>query len=149
MMKNIQAANLGSADFLQAHGVRYAYVCGGMVKGIASAELVIRMANAGMLSFYGSGGHRLETIEAAIVKIRANTPAHAPFGVNFLHNMLMPSLENDLLDLLLKYDVRVIEAAAFIDITPALVRYRCTGLTQRPDGTVQAAITEAISKAKI
>lgn len=132
----IDPAQLGCAHFLHDHGVRYAYVGGAMVKGIASVELVARMANAGLLSFYGAGGQRLEIIDAALTRIRASTKAQAPFGVNFLHNMLMPALEDDLVDLLLRHDVRVVEAAAFIDITAALVRYRCSGLTERPDGSV-------------
>ena len=56
MALTITAEMLGSADFLRDHGVRYAYVAGAMVKAIASAEMVTRMANAGLLSFYGSGG---------------------------------------------------------------------------------------------
>ncbi|WP_223165063.1 PfaD family polyunsaturated fatty acid/polyketide biosynthesis protein [Massilia frigida] len=134
----IHPASLGSPAFLRDHGVRYAYVCGAMVKGIASVALVARMARAGLLSFYGSGGQRLEAIDAALTAIRASIPAGAPFGVNFLHNMLMPSLEDELVDLLLRHQVRVIEAAAFIDITPALVRYRCSGLSEDADGRVRA-----------
>jgi trans-AT polyketide synthase/acyltransferase/oxidoreductase domain-containing protein len=134
----IGAASLGSADFLREHGVRYAYVAGAMVKGIASVALVTRMANAGLLSFYGSGGQRLETIDADLAAIRAGIGAGAPFGVNFLHNMLMPSLEDGLVELLFKHDVRVVEAAAFVDVTAALVRYRCVGLRELADGSVQA-----------
>ena len=135
---NITAASLGSADFLREYGVRYAYVAGAMVKGIASVELVTRMANAGLLSFYGSGGQRFETIDADLAAIRSGICERAPFGVNFLHNMLMPSLEDGLVELLLKHDVRVVEAAAFIDVTAALVRYRCVGLRELPCGTVEA-----------
>ena len=40
----ITAEQLGSRQFRAAHGVRYAYVAGSMVKGIASEELVMRMA---------------------------------------------------------------------------------------------------------
>lgn len=134
----INAAALGCPGFLHDHGVRYAYVCGAMVKGIASVELVVRMANARLLSFYGAGGQRLETIDEALSAIRARIAPEAPFGVNFLHNMLMPSLEDALVDLLLRHQVRVVEAAAFIDVTPALVRYRCHGLVERGDGSVHA-----------
>ena len=127
---------LGSAEFLLDHGVRYAYVSGAMVKGISSAAMVARMAGARLLAFYGSGGQRLEVVDDDVAKIRRSVDRDAPVGVNFLHNMLMPSLEDDLTDLLLRHDVREVEAAAFIEITPALVRYRCTGLRERADGTV-------------
>jgi trans-AT polyketide synthase/acyltransferase/oxidoreductase domain-containing protein len=134
----ITAEMLGSAEFLRDHGVRYAYVGGAMVKGIASAEMIIRMGNAGLLGFYGSGGQRLEVVDAAVSKIRAGLRRDAPYGVNFLHNMLMPALEEQLVELLFRHDVREIEAAAFIEVTPALVLYRVKGLRERPDGSIEA-----------
>ena len=62
---------LGSAAFRREHGVRLAYVAGAMAKGIASPELVTRMARAGLLSWYGAGGQRLPAIRSAIRRIRA------------------------------------------------------------------------------
>ena len=48
----ITPAMLGSAEFLRDHGVRYAYVAGAMVKGIASAEMVTRWPCIG--GFHGA-----------------------------------------------------------------------------------------------
>jgi trans-AT polyketide synthase/acyltransferase/oxidoreductase domain-containing protein len=135
---HIKPEMLGSAAFLKDHGARYAYVAGGMVKGIASADLVIRMSQARLLSFYGSGGQRLEVVDAAIRKIKAIIPPGAPFGVNFLHNFLMPELEQQLADLLGQHNVQDIEAAAFIEMSPALVYFRVKGLHQRSDGVIEA-----------
>src|SRR3954449_10946080 len=81
---------LGSAGFLRDHRVRYAYVAGAMVKGIASVDMVIRMGRARLLSFYGSGGQFPDVLDAAIRKIRAGLPNGEPFGVNFLHNIQLP-----------------------------------------------------------
>ncbi|MGO4781818.1 hypothetical protein AB4084_40660, partial [Lysobacter sp. 2RAB21] len=48
--------DLGSEVFRRRYGLRYAYVAGAMYKGIASSQVVIRMAKAGMLGFLGTGG---------------------------------------------------------------------------------------------
>ncbi len=132
----ISPKNLGAESFRRDHHVKYAYVAGSMVKGIASVDLVTRMAKAGFLSFYGAGGQRLETIDAAIVRIKENLPPSAPFGVNLLHNMVVPESEERTVDLLLRHHVRSIEAAAFIQLTPALVYYRIKGLRQAGGGHV-------------
>ena len=48
---NITPERLGSEEFKRAYGLRYAYVSGAMVKGIASKDMVVRMGKAGFLSF--------------------------------------------------------------------------------------------------
>jgi trans-AT polyketide synthase/acyltransferase/oxidoreductase domain-containing protein len=109
-----------------------------MYKGIASADLVIRMAGAGMLSFLGAGGLSLEMVESEIQRIRAAVPKDAPFGVNFISHLQRPHLEEALTDCLLRNAVKIIEASAFMEVTPALVRYRAKGLSQTGRG-VQVA----------
>lgn len=131
-------ATLGSAAFREDFGVKYAYVSGAMYQGIASAELVIRMAKAGLLGFFGAGGLPMPAVEQAIQRIKAEIPPGAPFGMNFIAHANFPQLEEDLADLLLRHQVRVIEASAFMEVTPALVRYRAKGLT-REGGKVRAA----------
>jgi len=129
---------LGSSVFRRHHRVKYAYVAGAMAKGVASPELVIRMGRAHLLSYYGSGGQRLEVIAAAIARIRTELQPGQPFGVNLLHNLLMPELEERTVDLLLQQEVRAIEAAAYIQPSPALVRYRVSGLRRNSQGAVTA-----------
>ena len=126
---------LGDPQFLADHGVRFPYVAGGMGKGIASEDWVIRLSRAYILSFFGAGGLPIRRISAAISRIRAAIPADGPFGINFLHNQILPSHEDDLTDLLIAEGVRNIEASAFIHVTPALVRYRLAGLEMASDGT--------------
>ncbi len=125
---------LGDPSFVVDHGVRFAYVAGAMGKGIASEAWVIRLARAGILSFFGAGGLHPSRIASGIGQIQASIGPNDPFGINFLHNQLVPSQEDVLTDLLLARDVRRIEASAFIRVTPALVRYRLTGLRDGPDG---------------
>ena len=54
-MVPITAEQLGSASFRSHHGVRLAYAAGAMVKGIASEAMVLRLARAGLMGFYGAG----------------------------------------------------------------------------------------------
>ncbi|WP_204369011.1 hypothetical protein [Methylocucumis oryzae] len=130
----ITPESLGSEAFKHDYGIRYAYLTGAMVKGIASTELVIRMAKAGYLAFFGTGGLKLSEIEQAIQTIQAAVPEGQGVGMNLLANLAKPELELAVVDLLLRYGVRQVEASAFMQITPALVKYRLTGLTSDTQG---------------
>ena len=140
-------SSLGSRAFCDDFNVRYAYLSGGMYQGIASIEVVVRMAKAGLLGFFGTGGLQLPAVEEAILAIRARLPAGAPWGVNFIAHSNFPQLEDDLTDLLLRHQIRTIEASAFMQVTPALVRYRAKGLVDegggriRPDNKIIAKVS--------
>lgn len=128
---------LGSRAFCDLFGLRYPYVSGAMYQGIASTDLVIRMARAGLLGFFGAAGLPTSEIKAAIQKIRVGIPAGATFGVNFIAHINRPYLEDELTDVLLQEGVTVVEASAFMEVTPALVRYRAKGL-KRENGKILA-----------
>ncbi|MFP2931710.1 PfaD family polyunsaturated fatty acid/polyketide biosynthesis protein, partial [Pyxidicoccus sp. 3LG] len=130
----VDAERLGDREFRRDHNVRLAYVAGAMVKGIASPELVIRMGRAGLLSFLGAGGLDLERIEEGIRRIQAALPAGAPWGVNLLHNINHPEVEDRTVDLFLRLGVRCVEASAYTVLTPAVVRYRLKGARLAGDG---------------
>jgi len=132
----IAPEDLGARAFREAHRVRYAYVAGSMYKGIASKEMVIRMARAGLLSYLGTGGMRLERVADDLRAIQAALPPTASFGANLLCNLAQPEVEDRTIDLFLTLGIERIEAAAFMQMTPALVRYRVTGLDARPDGSI-------------
>ncbi|MCX2725795.1 ACP S-malonyltransferase [Roseibium salinum] len=129
---------LGSRPFCDRFGARYPYVSGAMYQGIASADLVIRMARSGLLGFFGAAGLPTAEIRAAIARIKAAIPQEAPFGVNFIAHVNRPYLEDELTDVLLDEGVTVAEASAFMEVTPALVRYRAKGL-KRESGAVRAS----------
>lgn len=135
---SITAASLGCSELKKDHGVRYAYITGSMYKGIASEAVVIRMGKAGLLGFLGTGGLRSERVEAALRNIQAQLGPNAPYGANLLCNLDRPAQEDEVVDLYLKYGVRRIEAAAYMQMTPSVVRYRCKGLRRRPDGSIVA-----------
>ncbi|OMI85942.1 [acyl-carrier-protein] S-malonyltransferase [Streptomyces sp. M1013] len=127
---------LGSAAFRADYGVRYAYLAGSMYKGIASTELVVRMARAGLLGYFGTGGLRTERIEAAIATLRAELGPDGGFGMNLLHALHDPPLEEATARLFLRHRVRFVEASGFTQPTRALVLYRLSGAHR--DGTGRA-----------
>lgn len=127
---------LGSSEFREDYNLRYAYVAGAMVKGIASKELVVRMARSGMLSFFGTGGLRLGVIEDAIRYIQGHLRDGQPYGMNLLSNPIRPDLEMETVDLYLRHGVVNVEAAAYIQATPALVKFRLKGIARGPGGRI-------------
>jgi trans-AT polyketide synthase/acyltransferase/oxidoreductase domain-containing protein len=134
----ISAASLGSAQFKGAYGIRYAYLAGAMYKGIASKELVVAMAKAGLMGYLGTGGLRLDRIEADIRSIQSELPADGRYGMNLLSDLSQPELEQRTVELFLTCGVRFVEAAAYMQMSPSLVRYRSKGLKRRPDGGIEA-----------
>ncbi|MDO9105630.1 MAG: PfaD family polyunsaturated fatty acid/polyketide biosynthesis protein [Methylovulum sp.] len=130
----ISAESLGSEAFKQDYGIRYAYVSGAMVKGIASKELVIRMAQAGYLAFFGTGGLSLPVIEENIKAIQLALGGDTGYGMNLLCNLARPDMEMAAVDMFLRYGVSNIEASAFMQVTPALVKFRLSGLQRNAEG---------------
>jgi trans-AT polyketide synthase/acyltransferase/oxidoreductase domain-containing protein len=130
----LRAEDLGSPEFRRDHGVRLAYVAGAMYKGIASRELVAAMGSAGLLSFLGTGGLALDEIESAIRYLQERLPAAAPYGSNLLSNPADPELEEATVELLLRLGVHQIEASAYTEPSPAVVRFRLSGARRGLDG---------------
>lgn len=133
--QRVRAEDLGAPTFLEEHRVRLAYIAGSMYKGIASKELVVRMAQAQLLGYLGTGGLSPERIEGDIVHIQERVPRGASYGMNLLCSPADPAFEDRCVDLFLQYGIERVEAAAFTQMTPALVRYRLKGLARGPDGT--------------
>lgn len=131
-------ASFGDPAFRAAHDADWAYVAGAMAGGIASEELVIAMANAGLLAFFGSGGLERSRVERAIARIRVACPGRDTWGCNLLPNPLDPREEDDLVSLYLARGVRRLSASAFMQPSLPLVRYRTHGLHAGADGTVIA-----------
>ncbi len=130
--------SLGSRAFCETFGLEYPYVAGAMYQGIASVALVERMARAGLLGFFGAGGLPMAEVERAILRLRDALPEGAPYGINFIAHVNRPHLEDELTDLLIRHGVGIIEASAFMEVTPALVRYRAAGLEDQGGGRIAA-----------
>ncbi|MCK9395626.1 MAG: PfaD family polyunsaturated fatty acid/polyketide biosynthesis protein [Methylobacter sp.] len=132
----ITVEKLGSEQFKLDYGLRYAYVAGAMAKAIASKELVIRMGQAGYLGFYGAGGMPLQAVETAIVHIQQILCHGEAYGMNLLSNQSRPKQEMQTVDLFLRYGVHNLEASAYLQITPALVKFRLTGVSTDARGNL-------------
>lgn len=128
----ITPSSLGSQAFKEDYKVKYAYVTGAMVHGIASRELVVKMGKAGLLGYFGTGGLKSHEIESAIIDIQGQLGLDAPYGMNLLNG----SRETEAVALFIKHGVRNIEASAYMNITAELVRLRAKGLKRRADGSI-------------
>ncbi len=127
---------LGAASFLTMHGVRYPYIAGAMAGGIAGERLVITMAQAGMLAFFGTGGLDRNRIERGIKTVQGALSEQTNYGFNLVHNPFNPAVEFELVELFLRHGVRRVSASAFTQLTPALVWFRINGIQRSADGTV-------------
>jgi PfaD family protein len=129
---------LGDRGFAPSIGARFAYLGGAMANGIATTDMVIALAEAGCVGFFGAAGLSLPRIEAAIDRLQSTLdPKQLPWGVNLIHSPSEPAHEAAVADRLIRANVRCVEASAYLRLTPAVVRYACAGLTRAADGAVQ------------
>lgn len=118
---------LGDRSFQEVHGVRFPYIAGAMANGIATTTMVAAMARAGFIGFFGAAGLALHEVEAAVATL-SNELGREGWGSNLIHSPHQPELEQAIADLYIRQDVRRVSAAAFMELTPAIVRYAASGL---------------------
>lgn len=129
---------LGDRGFMAAHGCRFPYVVGEMARGIATADMVIAAARAGMMTFFGSAGLTMPTIDEAVGRIQAALGDDLPnWGTNLIHSPNEPHMEMDFAELMLARGVRNISASAFMRLQPAIVLLSAKGLSRGPDGRIR------------
>jgi trans-AT polyketide synthase, acyltransferase and oxidoreductase domains len=126
---------LGDRTFGEIHGVRFPYVAGEMANGIATARMVVAMAKASMLGFFGAAGLSPERVEKGIDEIEAGAGGGA-WGTNLIHSPNEPDLENAVADLYIRRRVARVSSSAYMRLTPAVVRYAAHGLHRTPDGRI-------------
>jgi trans-AT polyketide synthase/acyltransferase/oxidoreductase domain-containing protein len=132
----VRPESFGSTAFRKLHSLRCAYVAGAMAGGIASVDMVVDMAQAGFLGFFGAGALPLDAIAAAIRQIQTRLSRGESYGINLLHNYYDEKAEWATVELFLSLGVTRIEAAAFVTMTAPLVYYRVKGLRRNTDGSV-------------
>ncbi len=132
---HVASSHLGSSAFCKDYGVDIACVAGGMYKGVSSPEMVIRMANNGMLGFLGVSGQAPAVIETSLEHIRAAV-GHRSWGVSLFCHYADGDKEMKMIDLLLRHSVNNVELAGFVQVTPAIVRYRLLGLRRTDQGQI-------------
>ena len=129
---------LGDRTFASAHGCRFPYVVGEMARGIASADMVIAAAPAGLMAFFGSAGLSIPDVDEAILKIQTALPSEVRnWGANLIHSPQEPHMEMDFAELMLARGVANISASAFMRLAPAVVYLSAKGLERLPDGSIQ------------
>ncbi len=133
----LSPANLGDAGFCRDHRISFPYMCGAMANGIASVELVKAASEAGFLSAFGAAGLLLKDIELGVDRLIRELKGQ-PFCVNLIHTPNEKGHEDAVVDLLLARGVRLIEASAYMALTPAVVRYRVDGIHRAANGRVVA-----------
>jgi len=128
---------LGERSFLEAHSVRFPYVTGSMANGIATPRLVVAMARAGMLGFFGAAGLSLASIGRGLDEIEAAIGGTGlSWGSNLIHSPNEPEIEAGTVALFLQRGVVRAEASAFMALTPPIVRYAFSGVRRLPDGRI-------------
>ena len=127
--------DLGDSAFCTTHGLKYPYMTGAMANGIGSADIVEAMSRAGMLGSFGAAGLSIDRITQAIDRLQA-TLGDKPFCFNLIHSPNEPAHEAAVTDLYLRRGVKLVEASAYLDLTPSIVRYRVSGLMQGPHGVI-------------
>ncbi|MEW6711280.1 MAG: PfaD family polyunsaturated fatty acid/polyketide biosynthesis protein [Candidatus Riflebacteria bacterium] len=126
---------LGDPSFCADHGLKYAYIGGSMAHGISSPEIAIELGRNGMLGFIGAAGESPQQVEKAILRMK-NLSEPVPFGFNLIHSPNEKGLEDEIVNLYLKHEVRLIEASAFLGMSLPLIRYRVTGIHQDASGKI-------------
>lgn len=128
---------LGDRSFNELHGTRFPYVTGAMANGIATTRLVIEVARAGCLGFFGAAGLGLDVVRAAVDELIGELgESGAPWGCNLIHSPQEPALENAVAEMYIERGVTRVSAAAFMALTPAIVRYSYHGVRLDSQGAV-------------
>ncbi len=135
-LPSISTTQFGDDGFLKTYGVKYAFYAGAMANAIASVEMVIALGKQGMLGSFGAAGLVRSKLEAAVDQIQQALP-DGPYAFNLINSPYEESLERNAVEVYLARKVRVIEASAYLDMTPSLVLYRVAGLSKNPDGTIE------------
>jgi len=127
---------LGDSSFCQAYACDYAYYAGAMANGIASVNMVRALAQKNILSFFGAAGLSLAQISNAIDALVSL--GDKPYGFNLIHSPQEPELEASTVRLYLQKNIRLIEAAAFLDLSLPLLHYRFSGIHRNMQGEIVA-----------
>ena len=129
----LKPENLGNPVFRERYRCKWNYFAGSMYRGIASEQLVITMGKANLLSFFGSAGFGVKELETYLYRIQSLLSPDKPYGTCLISNLDYPEEEKQHAELFVKYNIPVIEAAAYSSLTLPLVYCRVKGLYQSGD----------------
>ena len=132
----VSYSQFGDSSFCSTYGLKAAYYAGAMANAIASEEMVITLSRSGLMGSFGSGGLSLPRLQNAIETIQSAIPG-GPYLFNLLHNPFEPEIEQQTIEMYIRYGVHAVEAAAFVRLTPSIVQYRAAGLSWDPSGNIR------------
>ena len=127
---------LGDRSFAEVHNLRFPYVAGAMANGICTTDIVIEMANAGMLGFFGAAGLHPDRISRELDTLDAALGTEKSWGSNLIHAPNEPTIEMATVELYLKRKVRRVSASAYMGLNPMIVRYAYSGIRRMADGRI-------------
>lgn len=131
---------LGDRSFMGTHGCRFAYAVGEMARGIATPDMVIAAAQAGLMGFFGSAGLSLQEVEGALNRIQSVLGAdQRHWGANLIHTPDDKAGEMAFAELMIARRVPAVSASAFMRLSPAIVWLSAKGLKRRADGNIVRA----------
>ncbi len=135
-LPRLTAQSLGCEEFKKDYGLKYAYMTGGMYRGIASKEMIVRIGKMGMMGFLGTGGLSINEVRENIDYIRRNLSDGEPYGMNLICDIANSQMEEDMVDIFLECEIKNVEASAYMNLTPAIVRYKLKGLKKDSAGRI-------------
>ena len=143
-------SDLGDPSFRADHGLKYSYYAGSMANGIATEALVEALGRAGMLGFFGAAGLSPARIEEALQRL-TKSMAGLPYGFNLINTPQESLWQEQVASLYIKYDIRLVEASAYLALSLALVRYRTHGIHRGEDGRIIAPnrVIAKVSRAEV
>ena len=127
---------LGDRSFSELYGTRFPYVVGAMANGIATVELVVAAARSGLLGFFGAAGLSFDRVQAAVTELNAQLGSELPWGANLIHSPTEPELEQRVAAMYIEQGVRLVSASAYMELSPAIVHYALSGITEGPAGEI-------------
>ena len=127
---------LGNRGFTEEHGVAYPYVCGAMANGIASTDLVTAIVRTGGMGFFGAAGLSPARVREALSTLEETLGKGTAWGMNLIHSPNEPALEEEIADMYIRRGVTRVSAAAYMKLSPAILRYALTGLSQDSTGQI-------------
>ncbi|UJF34760.1 PfaD family polyunsaturated fatty acid/polyketide biosynthesis protein [Paenibacillus hexagrammi] len=127
---NVKPELLGNPIFQKRYHCKWSYYAGSMGRGIASEPLVVAMGKADLLSIFGSAGLSVSEIEEHITSLQTQLGPDKPFGMCLIRNLDHIEEEWERVELFLKYQIPVVEASAYAQLTLPLVYFRTKGLVQ-------------------
>ena len=90
------------------------------------------MVRAGFVGAFGAAGLGLPEVVKAVDQLHRDLGDAPGWGVNLIHNPSEPALEWAIADTLVQTGVKLVEASAYLNISPAIVYYRARGLKRDP-----------------